>query len=112
MMKSKRHHHRMSTDESQLVLMLLYAFRDLWKEWGDSNFQIFLLNCQFSSQAAGVVGPLNCVLYIILNTMVFFWTLEMPYYFYKVFFKMCTFQLFCKYILHVCYVFNAINGLF
>ena len=21
--------------------LLLYAFRDLWKEWGDSNFQIF-----------------------------------------------------------------------
>ena len=27
--------------------LLLYAFRDLWKEWGDSNFQIFSQNCQF-----------------------------------------------------------------
>ena len=27
--------------------LLLFAFRDLWKEWGDSNFQIFSQNCQF-----------------------------------------------------------------
>ena len=26
---------------------LLFAFRDLWKEWSDSNFQIFSQNCQF-----------------------------------------------------------------
>ena len=24
-----------------LMSLLLFAFRDLWKEWGDSNFQIF-----------------------------------------------------------------------
>ena len=29
------------------TLLLLFAFRDLWKEWGDSNFQIFSQNCQF-----------------------------------------------------------------
>ena len=29
------------------VQLLLFAFRDLWKEWGDSNFQIFSQNCQF-----------------------------------------------------------------
>ena len=26
---------------------LLFSFRYLWKEWGDSNFQIFSQNCQF-----------------------------------------------------------------
>ena len=25
----------------------MYAFRDLWKEWGDSNFHMFSQNCQF-----------------------------------------------------------------
>ena len=29
------------TNETNKSLMLLYAFRDLWKEWGDSNFHIF-----------------------------------------------------------------------
>ena len=28
-------------------LLMLFAFRDLWKEWGDSNFKIFSPNCQF-----------------------------------------------------------------
>ena len=27
--------------------LLLFAFRDVWKDWGDSNFQIFSQNCQF-----------------------------------------------------------------
>ena len=26
------------------IMLLLYAFRDLWKEWGDCNFQIFSQN--------------------------------------------------------------------
>ena len=30
-----------------VLLLLLFAFRDLWKEWGDSNVQIFSQNCQF-----------------------------------------------------------------
>ena len=30
-----------------VLLLLVYAFQDLWKEWGDSNFQIFSQNCQF-----------------------------------------------------------------
>ena len=30
-----------------IYLLLLYAFRDQWKECGDSNFQIFSQNCQF-----------------------------------------------------------------
>ena len=34
--------------ESRGIEYLLFAFRDLWKEWGDSNFQIyFSQNCQF-----------------------------------------------------------------
>ena len=54
--------------------------------------------------AAGVVETLNCA--IILSTTICVWTLRMPYYFYKVFFFMCTFKLFCRYTLHVCNVFK------
>ena len=39
-----------------LLLLLLFAFRDLWKEWGDSNFQIFFTELPVPPQAAGVVG--------------------------------------------------------
>ena len=41
--------------------MLLFAFRDLWKEWGDSNFHIFFSFTELavSPQAAGVVGTFN-----------------------------------------------------
>ena len=34
-------------EQQKNTLLLLFAFRDLWKEWGDSNFQIFSQNCQF-----------------------------------------------------------------
>ena len=41
-------------------LLLLFAFRDLWKEWGDSNFQIFFsTELPVPPQAAGVVGTFN-----------------------------------------------------
>ena len=40
-----------------IIMLLLYAFRDLWKEWGDSNFQIFFTELPVPPQAAGVVGP-------------------------------------------------------
>ena len=37
------------------ALLLLLAFRDLWKEWGDSNFHIFFsTELPVPSQAAGV----------------------------------------------------------
>ena len=40
--------------------LLLFAFRDLWKEWGDSNFQIFFsTELPVPPQAAGVVGTFN-----------------------------------------------------
>ena len=43
-----------------LLLLLLFAFRDLWKEWGDSNFQIFFsTELPVPPQAAGVVGTFN-----------------------------------------------------
>ena len=38
------------------ILLLLYAFRDLWKEWGDSYFQIFFTELPVTPQAAEVVG--------------------------------------------------------
>ena len=34
---------------------MLFSFRDLWKEWGDSNFQIFT-ELPVLPQAAGDVG--------------------------------------------------------
>ena len=39
--------------------LLLFAFRDLWKEWGDSNFKIFFTELPVPPQAAGVVGTFN-----------------------------------------------------
>ena len=41
--------------ELQTMLLLLFSFRDLWKEWGDSSFQIFT-ELPVPPQAAGVVG--------------------------------------------------------
>ena len=39
-----------------VLLLLLVAFRDLWKEWGHSNFQIFFTELPVPPLAAGVVG--------------------------------------------------------
>ena len=77
--------------------MLLFAFRDLWKEWGDSNFQIFSQNCQFYNMPLESLEHFNELLYVILM---------IPYDFYKVFFYIFV------YTLHMCYVFNAIDGFF
>ena len=35
------------TDKLSSNPLLLYVFRDLWKEGGDSNSQMFSQNCQF-----------------------------------------------------------------
>ena len=41
-------------------MCMLFAFRDLWKEWGDSNFQIFFFTeLPDPPQAAGVVGTIK-----------------------------------------------------
>ena len=43
-----------------IYTLLLFAFRDLWKEWGDSNFQIFFFTeLPVPPQADGVVGTFN-----------------------------------------------------
>ena len=55
-----------------LVLLLLYAYRDLWKEWGDSNFQIFSQNCQFHHRRLESLDHFNVLLYIILSITVSF----------------------------------------
>ena len=44
--------------------MLLFVFRDLWKEMGDSNFQLFA-ELRVPPQAAGVVGTINGVFYML-----------------------------------------------
>ena len=94
----------------EMVLLLLYAFRDLWKEWGDSNFQIFFTELPVPPQAAGVVGIFfNVLIYIILSTTVSF--LEDTILFLQglLFFSfLCTFPFFSQVHLHVCYVFNVI----
>ena len=45
-------------------MLLLFAFRDLWKEWGDSNFQIFLQNCQFHHRRLESLGLFNVLFFI------------------------------------------------
>ena len=42
------------------VLLLLIAFRDQWKEWGDSNFQLFA-ELPVPPLVAEVFGTLTCV---------------------------------------------------
>ena len=34
-----------------VTLLLLFSFRDLWKEWGDFNFQIFHRTASFTTGA-------------------------------------------------------------
>ena len=46
------------------MLLLLFSFRDLWKEWGDSNFQIFSPNCQFYHRRLESLEHLNVLLFI------------------------------------------------
>ena len=53
--------------------VLSFAFRDLWKEWDDSNCQIFPQNCQFHhSRLESLVKAFNVFfkIYIILSTTV------------------------------------------
>ena len=44
-------------------LLLLFAFRDPWKEWGDSTFQILSQNCHFHHKRLESLEHLN-VLFI------------------------------------------------
>ena len=82
--------------DCQFVL-LLFAFRDLWKEWGDSFFSTEL---PVPPQAAGVVGTFNVLdIYPSEHYDLSFLDLTDAFFLY-------TFP-FCKYTLHVCYVFNV-----
>ena len=69
-----------------------------------------LQNCQFHHRRLESLEHFNVLyiyIYIILSTTVsHFWTLRMPYFFYKVSLFCIPFH-FCKYTLHVCYVFNV-----
>ena len=81
--------------------MLLFAFRDLWKEMGRLQFSDYR-TASSTPQVAEVIGTLNCCAYIyiyhsgILNNTVCFWTLRMTYYFVSPFICvcLCTFSLF------------------
>ena len=56
------------------TMWLLYGFRDIWKEWGDSNFQ----NCQFHHRRLELFDEHFNVfsLFIILSTTVSFFYLK------------------------------------
>ena len=52
-----------------------FSFRYIWKEWGDSNFQIFSQNCQFHHRRLESLEHFNVLyiyIYIILSTTVLF----------------------------------------
>ena len=51
-------------------MLLLFVFRDIWKEWGDSNFQIFSQNCQFHHRQLELLEHFN--VYFFLSTTVSF----------------------------------------
>ena len=53
-------------------VLLVFAFRNLWNEWGDSNFQIFSQNCLFHHRRLELLDIFNVFLYIILSTTVSF----------------------------------------
>ena len=97
-----------------ITLLLLYAFRDLWKEGGDSNFQIFSHNCQFHHRRLESLEHFNVLFIyhskhyglIFLGVLLFLQGLLL---FKK---NLCTFPFVRKYTLHVCYIFNAIDGFF
>ena len=63
------HVHKMPiTPSSMQAVQLLFAFRGLWNEWGDSNFQIFFYHRRLES-----LENLNVLLlYMIFSTTVSF----------------------------------------
>ena len=81
-------------------------------ERGDSNFQIFLQNCQFHYRQIESLEHLMCfLLYIILSTTVSFLDLK-DYFFYKVSF-LCTFPIFSASTLYMCVMcLTSFDGLF
>ena len=76
--------------------LLLFAFRDLWKEWSDSNYQIFSQNCQFHHRRLESLEHFNlmCIIYnsehyglifggchIIFTSPLFHFLCTFPYFF-------------------------------
>ena len=89
-------------------MLLLYAFRDLWKEWGDSILRSFH---RTASSTTGGWSRWDILIFFYISFRPLrshFWTLRMPYYFYNVSFFMYISNFFRKYNLRVCYVFNVI----
>ena len=90
------------------IMLLLYAFQDLWKEWGDSNFQIFSQNCKFHHRRLESLEHFNVL--FIYHSQHYRLILEDAILFLQgLLFHFCVhFLFFCKYTLHVCHVFNVI----
>ena len=57
---------------TQDMKLTLFAFRDLWKEWGDSNLQIFSQNCQFHHRRLDSLEHFKLAFCITLSIMVSF----------------------------------------
>ena len=94
------------------LLLLLFAFRDPWKEWVDSNFQIFSQNCQFHHRLLESLEYFN-VPFIYQSEH--YGLIFGPYGWHIIFTRSPLFHFFCvhfhflfrKYTLHVCYIFNV-----
>ena len=103
-----------SPDSLGEVGLLLFAFRDLGKEWGDSNFQIFSQNCQFHLRRLESLEHFNVLIYIYIYHSEHYGLIFRGYHI--IFTGSPLFIIFCahfhiffgKYTLHVCYVFNVI----
>ena len=91
--------------------LLLFAFRNLWKEWGDSNLQIFSQNCQFHHSGWSSWNILMCF-YIYIYHSEHYGLLFRTYHIIftrSPLFSFCLhFHFFLTYTLHLCYVFNII----
>ena len=89
--------------EKQLVLLLLYTFRDLWKEWGDSNFKIFSQNGQFHHMRLESLEHFNVIfIYHSEHYSLIFRGYHI------IIIRSRLFSFCVHFHLHVCYVFNVI----
>ena len=66
----------MTTLYVAMGVSMLFAFRDLWKEWGDSIFRSFHRTASYTTGGWSRWNILMCFLYIILSTTVLFLNLK------------------------------------
>ena len=86
---------------------MLLASRDLRKEWGDSNFQIFSQSCQFNHRRLESLEHFNVLVYIILSTTVSFLE-DTILYLHVLFFHFVYISIFSQVHFACVFVFNVI----